>query len=77
MTRRFRYAQGSPNMANLLLIDDDPDPLPNQIAHVFPSPEHRVEVAPPAPKVFAAPPQCSRMSLSWTCVCPASLGWTC
>ena len=54
MTRRFRYAQGSPNMANLLLIDDDPDLLPDQIAHVFPSPEHRVEVAPPVPKVFAA-----------------------
>jgi two-component system nitrogen regulation response regulator GlnG len=46
MTRRFRYAQGSPNMANLLLIDDDPDLLPDQIAHVFPSPDHRVEVAP-------------------------------
>ena len=46
MTRRFRYAQGSPNMANLLLIDDDPDLLPDQIAHVFPSPEHRVEVTP-------------------------------
>jgi two-component system nitrogen regulation response regulator GlnG len=30
----------------LLLIDDDPDLLPDQIAHVFPSPEHRVEVAP-------------------------------
>ena len=54
MTRRFRYAQGSFNMANLLLIDDDPDLLPDQIAHVFPSPEHRVEVAPPVPKVFAA-----------------------
>jgi len=27
MTRRFGYAQGSPNMANLLLIDDDPDLL--------------------------------------------------
>src|SRR5262245_46065748 len=46
MTRRFRYAQGSPNLANLLLIDDDPDLLPEQIAHVFRSPERRVEVAP-------------------------------
>jgi two-component system nitrogen regulation response regulator GlnG len=32
-------------MANLLLIDDDPDLLPDQIAHVFPPPEHGVEVA--------------------------------
>ena len=65
MTQRFRYAQGSPNMANLLLIDDDPDLLPDQIAHVFPSP------------VFAGPLQSGRMSLSWTCVCPTSPGWTC
>jgi two-component system nitrogen regulation response regulator GlnG len=48
MTRRFGYAQGSPNMANLLLIDDDPDLLPDQMAHGFPSPEHRVEVSPGA-----------------------------
>src|SRR5437764_12230368 len=33
-------------MANLLLIDDDPDLLPDQVAHVFPAPAHRVEVAP-------------------------------
>jgi two-component system nitrogen regulation response regulator GlnG len=32
-------------MANLLLIDDDPDLLPDQVAHVFPAPTHRVEVA--------------------------------
>jgi two-component system nitrogen regulation response regulator GlnG len=32
-------------MANLLLIDDDPDLLPDQVAHVFPAPAHRVEVA--------------------------------
>ena len=32
-------------MAHLLLIDDDPDLLPEQVAHVFPSPKHRVEIA--------------------------------
>jgi DNA-binding response OmpR family regulator len=32
-------------VANLLLIDDDPDLLPEQVAHVFPAPAHRVEVA--------------------------------
>src|SRR5262249_52652282 len=32
-------------MANLLLIDDDPDLLPDQVADVFPAPAHRVEVA--------------------------------
>jgi hypothetical protein len=63
MTRRFRYAQGSPNMANLLLIDDDPDLLADQIAHVFPS------------LVFAGPPQIGRMSLSRTCACPTSPAW--
>jgi two-component system nitrogen regulation response regulator GlnG len=32
-------------MANLLLIDDDPDLLPDQVAQVFPAPAHRFEVA--------------------------------
>src|SRR4051812_17629124 len=32
-------------MANLLLIDDDPDLLPDQIRQVFPAPAHRVEIA--------------------------------
>jgi two-component system nitrogen regulation response regulator GlnG len=32
-------------MATLLLIDDDPDLLPDQVAHVFPAPAHRVEIA--------------------------------
>src|SRR5437899_4701522 len=31
-------------MANLLLIDDDPDLLPDQVSHVFPAPAHRVEI---------------------------------
>src|SRR3954447_5845336 len=33
-------------MANLLLIDDDPDLLPDQIRQVFPAPAHQVEIAP-------------------------------
>ena len=32
-------------MATLLLIDDDPDLLPDQVSHVFSAPAHRVEVA--------------------------------
>jgi DNA-binding NtrC family response regulator len=32
-------------VAHLLLIDDDPDLLPEQVAHVFPAPKHRVEIA--------------------------------
>src|SRR4051795_5958739 len=33
-------------MAKLLLIDDDPDLLPDQMRQVFPAPAHRVEIAP-------------------------------
>src|SRR6516225_3757863 len=36
---------GSRHMANLLLIDDDPDLLPDQVRQVFPAPAHRVEIA--------------------------------
>jgi len=32
-------------MANLLLIDDDPDLIPDQVGQVFPAPAHRVEIA--------------------------------
>ena len=32
-------------MASLLLIDDDPDLLADQVGHVFPDPAHRVEIA--------------------------------
>src|SRR5213083_696932 len=32
-------------MANLLLIDDHPALLPDQVSHVFPAPAHRVEIA--------------------------------
>jgi two-component system nitrogen regulation response regulator GlnG len=32
-------------MANLLLIDDDPDLLAERVAHLFPAPAHRVAIA--------------------------------
>src|SRR5271154_3669158 len=32
-------------MAHLLLIDDDPELLPEKVRHLFPSPAHRVEIA--------------------------------
>jgi DNA-binding NtrC family response regulator len=42
----FRISRGgSRHVANLLLIDDDPDLLPDQVGHVFPAPAHRVEIA--------------------------------
>src|SRR5262245_38179544 len=31
-------------MANLLLIDNDPDLLPEEVAHLFPAPANRVEI---------------------------------
>jgi DNA-binding NtrC family response regulator len=32
-------------MAHLLLIDDDPELLPDKVRHLFPAPAHRVEIA--------------------------------
>src|SRR5260370_9740608 len=37
--------RGSRGMATLLVIDDDPDLLPDQVGHVFPARAHRVVVA--------------------------------
>src|SRR5262245_54772402 len=34
-----------PTMAHLLLIDDDPAVIPEQVRQAFPAPRHRVEVA--------------------------------
>ncbi len=61
-------------MAALLLIDDDPDLLRDQVSHVFPAPAHRVEHAPHGRKeawneVAAA---IARTLFSLTCVCPTS-----
>src|SRR5947209_15190660 len=36
---------GPGHMANLLLIDDHPGLLQDQVGHVFPAPAHRVEIA--------------------------------
>jgi DNA-binding NtrC family response regulator len=47
-------------MATLLLIDDDPELLPEKVRHVFPAPAHRVEIAYTGAeglqRVAAAPP---------------------
>ena len=40
-----RCTEGERPMAHLLLIDDDPDLIPQQVRHAFPAPAHRVEVA--------------------------------
>src|SRR6201997_236184 len=44
-SRIFLFGGGWRRMATLLLIDDDPDLIPDQVAHVFPAPAHRVEIA--------------------------------
>ena len=62
-------------MANLLLIDDDPDLLPDQVAHVFPAPAHRVEIARNAAtsSQSRSPPQAG--SGSGTAWSPVTAGW--
>src|SRR6202008_5123193 len=40
-----KAAQRKSLMARLLLIDDDPVLIPEQIRHAFPSPSHQVDVA--------------------------------
>ena len=47
-------------MSHLLLIDDDPELLPEKVRHLFPAPAHRVEIASTGSEglqcVAAAPP---------------------
>ena len=64
-------------MANLLLIDDDPDLLPDQVRQVFPAPAHRVEIAPHGQRG----PRTRRVTVGRTlfcstCACPTSPAWT-
>jgi hypothetical protein len=59
-------------MANLLLIDDDPDLLPDQVGQVFPAPAHRLEIAPTG----NASPTFGRTLFCSTCACPTSPAWT-
>src|SRR5580693_7957334 len=40
-----RSVERERSMAHLLLIDDDPDLLPEKVRHLFPAPAHRVEIA--------------------------------
>src|SRR5258705_842720 len=52
--------RGERIMAHLLLIDDDPELLPDKVRHLFPAPAHRVEVASTGSEglecIAAAPP---------------------
>ena len=43
-------------MVNLLLIDDHPGLLPDQVSHVFHAPAHRVEIARTALRAFNMSP---------------------
>jgi DNA-binding NtrC family response regulator len=56
----LQVGKGAPAMAHVLLIDDDPVVIPEQVRQAFPSPGHRVEVAATGAegleKVAAAPP---------------------
>jgi DNA-binding NtrC family response regulator len=55
-----RSLEGERIMAHLLLIDDDPELLPEKVRHLFPAPAHRVEIASTGSEglqcVAAAPP---------------------
>jgi two-component system nitrogen regulation response regulator GlnG len=55
-----RSVERERSMAHLLLIDDDPELLPEKVRHLFPAPVHRVEVAHTGSeglqRVAAAPP---------------------
>src|SRR6201997_466747 len=44
-SRIFLFGGGWRRMASLLLIDDHPGLLPDQVSHVFPAPTHRVAIA--------------------------------
>ena len=63
-------------MANLLLIDDDPDLLPDQMRQVFPAPAHRVEIAPTGSEGLERAADVGRTSFCSTCACPTSPAWT-
>ena len=63
-------------MANLLLIDDHPDLLPDQVSHVFPAPAHRVDIAHTGAEGLNVSPTFGRTSFSSTCACPTSPAWT-
>ena len=62
-------------MAHLLLIDDDPDLLPEKVRHLFPAPAHRVEIAYTVARASSASRPRPLMSFSWTCACPTSPAW--
>ena len=55
-------------MAHLLLIDDDPALIPEQVRQTFPGPRHHVEVAGTGAegleKVHAGPPDVIRSAIN-------------
>ena len=62
-------------MANLLLIDDDPDLLPEQVRHLFPPPHTESRSPTPARKGLKRVAASCRTSFSSTCACPTSPAW--
>lgn len=62
-------------VAHLLLIDDDPELVPEKVRHLFPSPAHRVEVANTGSEglkcIAAAPPDV----FPSICAYPTSRAW--
>ena len=63
-------------MAKLLVIDDDPDLVPDQVRHLFPAPAHRVQIAGTGAEGLHASPTFGRTLFSSTCACPTSPAWT-
>jgi two-component system response regulator AtoC len=54
-------------MAQLLLVDDDPELLPGKVRHLFPAPAHRVEIASTGSEglqcIAASPPDVTLLGL--------------
>src|SRR5215204_823528 len=44
-TKPVKFTEGEGIMAHLLLIDDDPAVIPEQVRQTFPRPTNRVEIA--------------------------------
>ncbi|HKB36192.1 MAG TPA: hypothetical protein VKD72_07040 [Gemmataceae bacterium] len=62
-------------MAHVLLIDDDPALIPEQVRQAFPAPRDRVEVAGTSAEGLERVAAGPRMSFSSTWACPTSPGW--
>ena len=62
-------------MAHLLLIDDDPALIPEQVRQAFPAPAHRVEVAGTGAEGLERSRPSLPTSFCSTCACPTSPAW--